>query len=64
MTQSADEAGAADPAGEGRDVHVRESVSPVRGSASRPETPGETGATREKRTNNTNRLDAECMTRV
>ena len=43
VAEAADEAGAADPAGEGRDVHVRESVSRVRGAASPPRNAGGTG---------------------
>ena len=61
VAQAADEAGAADAAGEGRDVHVRESVSRVRGAASPPRNAGAAG---KMHTNNTNRLDVECMTRV
>ncbi len=43
VAQAADEAGSADAARKGRDVHVRESVRRVRGAASPPETPGEPG---------------------
>ena len=61
VAQAADEACSADAAREGRDVHVRESVSRVRDAASPPETPGGAG---KKSTNNTIRLDVRCMTRV
>jgi hypothetical protein len=61
VAQTADEAGSTDPSGEGRDVHVPESVSPVRDPARPPRNAGGRG---KSHTNNTNRLDAECMTRV
>ena len=62
VAQAADEAGAADPAGEGRDVHGR-AVCQSRSAArrGRPNTPG---AADNSRRNNTKRLDAEGMTRV
>ena len=61
VAQTADEAGSADAAGEGRDVHVRESVSPVRGGG---ESARNAGAAGKMCVNNTKRLDVECMTRV
>ena len=61
VAEAADEASAADAAGESRDVHVRESVSRACEAAIPPRNAGGVG---KKHTNNTNRLDVECMTRV